>query len=61
MHKSFKKCCISNALDGTEDDMLWEDNVPTPSVNTHSEEEDDPSSSEDEFLNHYDEYDEILI
>jgi hypothetical protein len=22
---SFKKCCISNALDGTEDDILWED------------------------------------
>ena len=21
--KSFKKCGISNALDGTEDDMLW--------------------------------------
>ena len=23
--RSFKKCCISNALDGTEDDILWED------------------------------------
>ena len=23
--KSFKKCCISNALDGSEDDVLWED------------------------------------
>ena len=22
----FKKCCISNALDGSEDDILWEDN-----------------------------------
>ena len=22
----FKKCCISNALDGPEDDILWEDN-----------------------------------
>lgn len=22
--RAFKKCCISNALDGTEDDMLWE-------------------------------------
>jgi hypothetical protein len=21
--KGFKKCCISNAVDGTEDDMLW--------------------------------------
>ena len=23
--RSFKKCCISNALDGSEDDNLWED------------------------------------
>jgi hypothetical protein len=21
--KGFKKCCISNAMDGTDDDMLW--------------------------------------
>ena len=21
--KGFKKCCISSALDGTDDDMLW--------------------------------------
>jgi hypothetical protein len=21
--KGFKKCCISNAMDGTEDDLLW--------------------------------------
>jgi len=23
--RSFKKCCISNALDGSNDDILWED------------------------------------
>ena len=23
--RAFKKCCISNALDGSEDDFLWED------------------------------------
>ena len=23
--RSFKKCCISDALDGSEDDILWED------------------------------------
>jgi hypothetical protein len=23
--RSFKKCCISNTLDGSEDDILWED------------------------------------
>jgi hypothetical protein len=21
--KGFKKCCITNAMDGTDDDMLW--------------------------------------
>ena len=25
--RSFKKCGISNAMDGTEDDMLWEDDL----------------------------------
>jgi hypothetical protein len=25
--RSFKKCCISNALDGSEDDILWIDDV----------------------------------
>jgi hypothetical protein len=25
--QSFKKCCISNALNGTEDDVLWENCV----------------------------------
>jgi len=23
--RSFKKCCISSTLDGSEDDVLWED------------------------------------
>ena len=23
--KSFRKCCITNALDGTEDDAIWEE------------------------------------
>ena len=23
--RSFKKCCISNVLDGSDDDILWED------------------------------------
>jgi len=25
--RPFKKCCIINALDGSEDDIVWEDNV----------------------------------
>jgi hypothetical protein len=27
MFRSFKKCCISSALDGSEDDVVWEDDV----------------------------------
>ena len=30
MIKSFKKCCISNALDGTEDDLIYEDDDDHP-------------------------------
>ena len=25
--KGFSKCCISNAMEGTDDDMLWNGNV----------------------------------
>jgi len=25
--RSFKKCCINKALDGSEDDILWEHDV----------------------------------
>jgi hypothetical protein len=25
--RSFKKCCISNAVDRSEDDIVWEDDV----------------------------------
>ncbi|CAL4121299.1 unnamed protein product, partial [Meganyctiphanes norvegica] len=25
--KAFKKCCISNAMDGTEDDILWDHEI----------------------------------
>jgi hypothetical protein len=34
----FKKCCISSALDGTEDDILWQD----------VEDENDDSDCEDD-------------
>ena len=29
--KDFKKCCISNTLDGSEDSVLFEDNSDTES------------------------------
>ena len=28
--KIFKKCCISNAVDGTDDDILWNDEEDGP-------------------------------
>jgi hypothetical protein len=34
----FKKCCISSCLDGTEDDILWQD----------AEDENDDSDCEDD-------------
>jgi len=49
--KSLKKCGISNALDGSEDDILYEESN-TSSENNH---EDDFSGSDDDFLGFYDE------
>ena len=49
--KSLKKCGISNTLDGSEDDILYEENDAL-SENNH---EDDFSGSDD-FLCFYDEY-----
>ena len=53
--KSFKKCCISNAMDGTEDDMIWEDRVrprgpenENPEVNNDENEEDSDDEEIDE-------------
>jgi len=62
--KSFKKCSISNALDGTEDDIIWEDedNTPLSALQQILEDEDDlPLSSfaglqDDEDDLHYEEY-----
>ena len=30
--KGFEKCCISSAVDGTDGDMLWNDNVEDRNV-----------------------------
>ena len=40
IQKSFKKCSISNNLDGTEDDTLWTD-VRDDSHDTDVKDEDD--------------------
>ena len=49
--KSLKKWSISNALDGSEDDILYEESDAS-SGNNH---EDDFSGSDDDFLGFYDE------
>jgi len=49
--KSFKKCGISNALDGSEDGILYEESDAS-SENNH---EDDFSGSDNDFLGFYDE------
>ena len=49
--KSLKKCGISNALEGSEDDILYKE-TDASSENNH---EDDFSGNEDDFLGFYDE------
>ena len=49
--KSFKKCGISNALDGSEDDILYEES----DVSSENNREDDFTGSDDDFLGFYDE------
>lgn len=63
--KSFKKCAISNAMDGTEDDMLYEDLVAPASSKDDTgedlvasrpdedEDEDEPTTMSDDELNDY--------
>ena len=42
--QSFKKCGISNSINGTEDDILWEEEEE---ANPEQESEDDESEDED--------------
>jgi hypothetical protein len=37
--KGFKKCCISNTLDGTDTDMLWNDSEEDGDVTNECEED----------------------
>ena len=43
--KGFKKCCLTNALDGTEDDILWQDDDDN---NTDTE----PDGTDEDFYYH---------
>jgi hypothetical protein len=46
IEKSFKKCCICNKLDDTEDDYLWDSDPDQMS----SVDDDDDKSSTEEYL-----------
>ena len=38
--RSFKKCGISNSIDGTEDDILWEEETAVPDEESEEEDKD---------------------
>ena len=38
--QSFKKCGISNAMDGTEDEILWEESEDVPTTPVDDEDDD---------------------
>lgn len=61
---SFKKCCISNALDGSEDDILWEDQATSDTTSADDTDADNDYYSEtpgmmtdEEFNRFFDEAD----
>ena len=37
--KGFKKCCISNAVDGTDDDVLWNGGQEEWNIRSYCEED----------------------
>ncbi|CAC5369508.1 unnamed protein product [Mytilus coruscus] len=53
--RSFKKCTISNALDGSEDDMVWEEHVKASIPPTEDEGEEDEELEVDRDIYYYDE------
>jgi len=55
--KSLKKCGISNALNGNEDDILYEES----DASSENNQEDDFSGSDDDFLGFYDWINYIMV
>jgi hypothetical protein len=49
--KGFKKCCISNAMNGREDGILWEDEEEVENVGSESGEVGDGNSEGGEVRN----------
>ena len=48
--KSFKKCCISNSLDGSEDDVLWNAEDDEERRNEFASDEESYEDSSDESI-----------
>ena len=46
--KAFKKCTISNALDGSEDDCVWQDKAESDDENAEFEDDDQDIYYDDE-------------
>jgi hypothetical protein len=46
--RSFKKCCISNALDGSKDDILWKGDVEEKDVSDWVDSTDNDSVMSDD-------------
>ena len=54
--KSFKKCCISSALDGSKDDVLWNDTEDDGERgNEWTSKEDSSMDNSDDSSSEYDE------
>jgi hypothetical protein len=49
--KSFSKCCVSNAEDGTQDYILWDDREQSGEGSLSSENESMTEGSLDRFSN----------
>jgi hypothetical protein len=48
--KGFIKCCIYNAMDGREDDILWEDEEEVEDVGSENDEVGNNDSGGDEKM-----------
>jgi len=62
VERSFKKCGISNTIDGTENDLLWEEEEETFTAEEENEDEDedpyDNQLTQEEWRNLFSESDD---
>lgn len=58
--KAFKKCGISNAMDETEDDLLWEEDKSDNEKEEDEDEDDDPIYADSDFPWMEEEYEHLF-